>query len=61
MVGEYFVFVEAGSVRAGGKYRSKNVGISNKNLGENPRHRKSKVSWATMIDPGLGDPKANPD
>jgi hypothetical protein len=32
------------AVRQGGAYRSKNVGISNKNLGEKPGHRKPKVS-----------------
>ena len=30
--------------------------MSSKNSGENPEHRKLKVSWATMIDPGLGGP-----
>ena len=37
-----------------------NAGISSKNVGENPTHRKPKVSWATRIDPGLGGPKASP-
>lgn len=41
-----------------GVYRSKNVGISNRNAGENPAHRKSKVSWAMAINPGLVGPKA---
>ena len=36
---------------------SENVGISSTKAGENPAHRKPKVSWATKIDPGLGDPK----
>ena len=44
-------------MRFGGAYRSENVGISSKNSGENPEHRKSKVSWATQIDPGLVGPK----
>ena len=43
-----------------GGYRRENVGISSKNAGENPAHRKSKVSWATQIDPGLVGPKARP-
>ena len=47
-------------MRFGGAYRSENVGISSKNSGENPEHRKSKVSWATQIDPGLVGPKARP-
>ncbi len=32
--------------------------MSNTNSGENPEHRKPKVSWATQIDPGLVGPKA---
>ncbi|OGY53682.1 MAG: hypothetical protein A2912_05045 [Candidatus Buchananbacteria bacterium RIFCSPLOWO2_01_FULL_40_23b] len=34
--------------------------MSNKNPGENPGHRKPKVSWATRIVPGLVGPKARP-
>ena len=45
-------------MRPGGGVRSENVGISNKNGGKNPPHRKPKVSWATQIDPGLVGPKA---
>ena len=40
--------------------RSENAGISNKTEGENPSRRKSKVSWAMMIIPGLADPKGAP-
>jgi len=47
-------------VRIGGADRSENVGMSSKNLGENPKHRKSKVSWATQIVPGLVGPKVMP-
>ena len=43
-----------------GGYRRENVGISSNKLGENPGHRKPKVSWAMRINPGLGDPKARP-
>ena len=57
MVGERFVSAEAVPVRDGGGYGSENVGISSTNPGENPGHRKLKVSWATQIDPGLGGPK----
>ncbi len=32
--------------------------MSNRNSDENSEHRKSKVSSATNIDGGLGDPKA---
>jgi hypothetical protein len=30
--------------------------MSSNNGGENPPHRKSQVSWATIVDPGLGGP-----
>ena len=43
-----------------GELRSENAGISSRKQGENPCRRKSKVSWATRIDPGLVDPKARP-
>jgi hypothetical protein len=60
MVGEHSINAEAHAVRRGGVYRRENVGISNKNVGENPTHRKPKVSWATQIVPGLVDPKVRP-
>ena len=41
-----------------GVYGSENVGISNRNTDENSVHRKSKVSWAMAIIPGLVGPKA---
>ena len=37
-----------------------NVGLSNRNAGESPAHRKSKVSLAMVFNQGLGGPKANP-
>jgi len=40
--------------------RRENVGISSKKRGENPLRRKPKVSWATIVDPGLVGPKARP-
>ena len=40
--------------------RSENVGMSSKNSGENPEHRKPKVSWAMIVIPGLVGPKARP-
>ena len=40
--------------------RRENVGISSTKRGENPLHRKHKVSWATRIVPGLVGPKARP-
>ena len=39
---------------------SENVGMSNRNVSEILTHRKSKVSWAMLIIPGLGGPKASP-
>lgn len=57
VVEEHFITAEAVIVRCCGGYRRENVGISSKNAGENPAHRKSKVSWATQIDPGLVGPK----
>ena len=42
----------------GGAWGSENVGMSNRNTREIRVHRKSKVSWATTIDPGLVGPKA---
>lgn len=45
------------TARSGGAVSSENVGMSNHKAGENPAHRKSKVSWATVIVPGLVGPK----
>ena len=44
-------------VKYGGAVSSENAGISNLKTGENPVGRKSKVSWATVIIPGLVGPK----
>ena len=41
----------------GGALRSKNVGTSNHNAGENPARRKIKVSLAMVISQGLVGPK----
>ena len=60
MVGERSISAEAKGVSHGGVYGSENVGISNHNAGENPAHRKFKVSWAMAIIPGLVGPKARP-
>ena len=48
------------TVRFGGAFGSENGGMSNFNGGENPPHRKPKVSPATIIDGGLAGPKARP-
>ena len=45
------------TVRSGGAVPSENAGMSNLKAGENPAHRKSKVSWAMIIIPGLVGPK----
>ena len=58
VVGERLIRAEAVSVRNGGVYRSENVGMSSNNSGENPGHRKPKVSWAMTVIPGLVGPKA---
>ena len=58
LVAERFLLGEAGSVRAGGRERSENVGISSIKRSENLRRRKPKVSWATQLGPGLVGPKA---
>ena len=44
-------------VKYGGAVSSENAGISNLKTGENPVGRKSKVSRATVIVPGLVGPK----
>lgn len=48
---------EAVLARDGGVHRSENAGMSNKKLREIRNHRKSKVSWATDVVPGLVGPK----
>ena len=45
-------------MKIGGALRSENVGMSSKNAGEIPAHRKPKVSWAMQISSGLVGPKA---
>ena len=44
-------------MRRSGAYGSKNVGTSNRNAGEIPAHRKTKVSLAMLISQGLVGPK----
>lgn len=58
MVGERSICAEARRVTDRGVYGSENVGMSNRNEGESPSHRKSEVSWAMVIIPGLVGPKA---
>jgi hypothetical protein len=52
-VGEHSAIREAGRATPGGEGRKANVGMSNDNAGEKPARRKTKVSRATLIDPGL--------
>ena len=47
-------------MKFGGALRSENVGMSSDNLCENQRHRKSEVSYATLIGVGLVGPKEQP-
>ncbi len=44
----------------GGALGSENAGMSNRNVREIRTHRKSEVSWAMIIIPGLVGPKARP-
>ena len=53
MVGERSADVEAVSARNRGDRGSEDADISNVKGGEIPPRRKSKVSWATIVVPGL--------
>ena len=55
-VEEHFQFAEAYGASQCGGLGSENVGMSSKKAGENPAHRKPKVSWAMIVNPGLGGP-----
>ena len=57
LVGEYSHRDEGEGVTHTGALRSKNVGTSNRNAGENPARRKTKVSLAMYISQGLVGPK----
>ena len=59
-VGERSLCAEACIARWRGAQGSENVGMSNRNACEIHAHRKSKVSRATAIVPGLVGPKARP-
>ena len=49
---------EVEPARVGGAHGSENVGMSSMKQGEKPCHRKPKVSWAMIVNPGLVGPKA---
>ena len=51
-VGERCQGGEAADVSRGGALGSENAGMSSDNPGENPGHRKPKVSYATLIGVG---------
>ena len=51
---------EGHTVRWAGAPRSENVGMSNELADEKSAHQISKVSWATVIVPGLVGPKLRP-
>ena len=57
MVGEHSSCYEAKGVTHGEARRRDNVGTSNRNGGENPPRRKTKVSFAMIISEGLVGPK----
>jgi len=56
LVGKRSIRTEAKGVSHGGVYGSENAGTSNRNVSEILTHRKSKVSWAMAIIPGLAGP-----
>ena len=45
----------------GGAYRSENASTSNRNTGETPVRRNTKVSFAMVISEGLVGPKGMPN
>ena len=45
--------MKLGREPSGGEVRKANVGMSNENGGENPPHRKAKVSSAMAVTGGL--------
>ena len=55
-VGERSVLGRSKIERTYGRDRSENVGISSENIGENPMHRKPKVSHGRLVRVGLVGP-----
>ena len=55
-VGERSVVGRSQIERTGGRDRSENVGMSSENSGENPMHRKPKVSPGRLVRGGLVGP-----
>ena len=52
LVGEHSVLRRRLAARPAGADGKANVGISNDNAGVKPAHRKTKVSWPTIIGSG---------
>ncbi len=44
------------SCKRGWSMRYENAGMSSEKAGENPAHRKSKISWVKFVFPGLVGP-----
>ena len=59
VVEEHSYCSEVVPARGGGAMGRENAGTSSTNVGESPTRRKSKVSRATRIVPGLVGPKAS--
>ena len=47
-----FQFGRSGTERSRGRIGSENAGMSSENYSEKLKHRKPKVSRATLVDPG---------
>ena len=55
-VGERSLGLGRSLVRGAGGMRYENAGMSSEKAGENPAHRKSKISWVKFVFPGLVGP-----
>ncbi len=51
-VGERCVGLRRSLVRVAGGIANENAGMSSEKAGENPAHRKSKISWVKFVFPG---------
>jgi hypothetical protein len=55
-VGERWIGLRRSPVRGAGGIPNENAGMSSEKAGENPAHRKSKISWVKFVFPGLVGP-----
>ena len=55
-VGERWGCPRREAVRPPGGSPNENAGMSSEKAGENPAHRKSKISWVKFVFPGLVGP-----